>query len=129
MVEFVDRYLDDDELYRLVADSDLVVTPYETLEQVTSGVLADAVAAGRPVVSTRFPHAVELLDGGAGLVVDHDSAALAEGLRSLMEDEHLYGRAVHMAATRSSEMSWESGAQRYADLVRSLLPSEVSINN
>ena len=31
--------------------------------------LVDAVAAGRPVVATAFPHAVELLASGAGLVV------------------------------------------------------------
>ncbi len=129
MVEFVDRYLDDDDLYRLVASSDLVVAPYETVEQVTSGVLVDAVAAGRPVVATRFPHAVEMLEGGAGLVVDHDASALAAGLRALIEDDHAYQRAVETAATRSSEVSWKSGAQRYADLARSLIPAGMSIHN
>jgi glycosyltransferase involved in cell wall biosynthesis len=129
VVEFVDRYLDDDELYRLVADSHAVVTPYETVEQVTSGVLVDAVAAGRPVVATRFPHAVEMLNGGAGLVVEHEPTSLADALRSLLEDDHLYERAVNAAASRSSEISWETGARAYADLVRSLKPSEVSINN
>jgi glycosyltransferase involved in cell wall biosynthesis len=129
VVEFVDRYLDDDELYRLVADSHAVVTPYETVEQVTSGVLVDAVAAGRPVVATRFPHAVEMLNGGAGLVVEHEPTSLADALRSLLEDDHLYERAVNAAASRSSEISWETGARAYADLVRSLKPSGVSINN
>jgi glycosyltransferase involved in cell wall biosynthesis len=99
------------------------------VEQVTSGVLVDAVAAGRPVVATRFPHAVEMLNGGAGLVVEHEPTSLADALRSLLEDDHLYERAVNAAASRSSEISWETGARAYADLVRSLKPSEVSINN
>lgn len=129
MVEFVDRYLDDDELYRLVASSDVVVTPYETLEQVTSGVLVDAVAAGRPVVATRFPHAAEMLEGGAGLVVDHDPTALAAGVRTLIEDDDTYNRAVETTAIRSSQISWESGAQSFADLARSLIPADVSIHN
>ncbi len=48
----------------------------------TSGVLVDAIAAGRPVVATAFPHAVELLSSGAGLVVDHDDPdAMALALR------------------------------------------------
>jgi glycosyltransferase involved in cell wall biosynthesis len=128
IVEFVDRYLDDDDLYRLVAYSHAVVTPYETVEQVTSGVLVDAVAAGRPVVATRFPHAVEMLDGGAGLVVEHDPSSLADALRSLLEDDDLYAQAVRAAANRSYEISWETGARAYADLVRSLTPSEVSTN-
>jgi glycosyltransferase involved in cell wall biosynthesis len=129
MVEFVDRYLSDNDLYRLVAESDIVVTPYETVEQVTSGVLADAVAAGRPVVSTRFPHAVELLGSGAGLVVEHESSALAAGLRALLEDDDFYRHTVRRAAVASSEVSWESGAKRYADLVRSLVPAGMTIDN
>lgn len=129
MVEFIDRYLDDDELYRVVASSDVVVTPYETLEQVTSGVLVDAVAAGRPVVATRFPHAAEMLEGGAGLVVDHDPTALAAGVRTMIEDDDTYNRAVETTAIRSSQISWESGAQSFADLARSLIPADVSIHN
>jgi glycosyltransferase involved in cell wall biosynthesis len=129
VVEFVDRYLDDDDLYRLVASSDVVVTPYETVEQVTSGVLVDAVAAGRPIVATRFPHAVEMLDGGAGQVVDHDASAIAAALRSLLEDDQAYENAARIAASRSSEIGWESGARSYADLVRSLISSELSIRN
>ena len=39
----------------------MVVLPYDSHEQVTSGVLIEAVAAGVPVVATAFPHAVELL--------------------------------------------------------------------
>jgi glycosyltransferase involved in cell wall biosynthesis len=129
VVEFVDRYLDDDELYRLVASSHVVITPYETVEQVTSGVLVDAIAAGRPVVATRFPHAIEMLGAGAGLVVEHEPSSIAAALRSLLEDDRVYEHAVRTAAARSSEIAWESGARAYADLVRSLIPSEASINN
>ena len=58
------------ELHRLVQQADIVLLPYDSPEQVTSGVLIEAVAAGKPVVSTGFPHAVELLSSGAGLLVD-----------------------------------------------------------
>ncbi len=52
--------------------------PCDSPDQVTSGVLVDAVAAGRPVIATAFPHAVELLRSGAGLVVPQgDPGALA----------------------------------------------------
>ncbi len=49
----------------------MVLLPYDSTDQVTSGVLIEAVAAGKPVVATRFPHAVELLGDGAGIVVPH----------------------------------------------------------
>ena len=46
------------------------------------GVLVDAVAAGRPVVSTAFPHAVELLASGAGIVVPQRDPGRARRRRS-----------------------------------------------
>ena len=76
------RYRDAAALAALVASADVVLLPYDSTDQVTSGVLIEAVAAGKPVVATRFPHAVELLSDGAGMVVPHrDPAAIAEALR------------------------------------------------
>ena len=43
------------ELAELVRQADVVLLPYDSREQVTSGVLIEAVAAGRPVVSTGLP--------------------------------------------------------------------------
>jgi glycosyltransferase involved in cell wall biosynthesis len=70
-----------------------------------------------------------MLDGGAGQVVDHDASAIAAALRSLLEDDQAYENAARIAASRSSEIGWESGARSYADLVRSLISSELSIRN
>jgi hypothetical protein len=60
-ISFDDAYRDLGALTDLIRSADLVVLPYDSDDQVTSGVLVDAVAAGRPVISTSFPHAVELL--------------------------------------------------------------------
>jgi polysaccharide biosynthesis protein PslF len=129
MVEFVDRYLADDELYEMVRRSHVVVIPYDNTDQVTSGVVTDAIAAGRPVVATRFPHAEEMVASGPGLVVDHDSAALARGLRALVESTELYDRAARSAAAKAPELSWTSGAVRYAEFIRSLIPGQLTASN
>lgn len=129
MVEFVDRYLGEDELFDFVKRSHLVVTPYENDDQVTSGVVTDAVAAGRPVVATRFPHAVELVGSGPGFVVDHDSGAIADALRGLMKTPERYSQAAKAAAARSPQLSWQSGAVRYAEFIRSLIPGHVTATN
>ena len=71
-VEFDADYRDVWSLTTLIQSSKVVVLPYDSKDQVTSGVLVDAIAAGSPVVATAFPHALELLSSGAGLVVDHD---------------------------------------------------------
>ena len=59
--------------------------PYDSNVQVSSGVLTGAVAAGRPVVATDFPHARELLADGAGLVVPHSEEALAAAICHLLD--------------------------------------------
>ena len=129
IVEFIDRYLGDDELFDLVARSHVVVIPYDNHDQVTSGVMTDAVAAGRPIVATRFPHAEELVEPGPGLVVDHDSAAVARGLKALMETPGAYEDAAAAAAAKAPDLSWEAGALRYAEFIRSLVPNQMTISN
>jgi hypothetical protein len=71
LITFDDRYRSLDSLLELVNQSTCVVLPYDSDDQITSGVLVDAVSAGRPVIATAFPHADELLATGAGIVVPH----------------------------------------------------------
>jgi glycosyltransferase involved in cell wall biosynthesis len=89
-VEFDARYLSSSELRRAVNAADVVLLPYDSEEQVTSGVLTEAVAAGKPVISTEFPHAVELLSGGAGIVVPRrDPSAISHALRRVLTEAGL----------------------------------------
>ena len=57
------------EVARLLAATDVFVTTYHEPEQSVSGALTFALAAGRPVVSTRYRYAVDLLSDGAGTLV------------------------------------------------------------
>ncbi|MEO5535268.1 MAG: glycosyltransferase [Pseudolysinimonas sp.] len=72
-VEFDDGYQSAAQLAAIVAASDVVLLPYDTRAQTTSGVLVEAIAAGKPVVATRFPHSIELLGHGGGILVDHEN--------------------------------------------------------
>ncbi|RZS91644.1 glycosyltransferase involved in cell wall biosynthesis [Motilibacter rhizosphaerae] len=114
LVELDERYLSTGELARLVASADVVLLPYDSEEQVTSGVLTEAVAAGRPVVSTAFPHAVELLTGGPGLVVPRqDPRAIELALRRVLTEPGLAAALGASAADRAAELSWAAVAERY----------------
>jgi polysaccharide biosynthesis protein PslF len=126
MVEFVDRYVTEGELLDMVAGSDVVVLPYDNAEQVSSGVLTEAVALGRPVVATKFPHARELLDEGPGLTVDHDSAALAVALHGVLVDPGLYADMARAAAEASQRLSWASAAEEYAAIIGSVIAERIS---
>jgi glycosyltransferase involved in cell wall biosynthesis len=121
------RYLDDDELTELVDSADVVLLPYDSRDQVTSGVLAEAVAAGLPVVATGFPHAVELLAGGAGLIAAHeDPHSMAEALRSVLTRSDV-AQHMHEAALRDTEMtSWPDVAERYRVLAAELIAAQAA---
>lgn len=121
MVEFVDRYLNENELEGIVQRSGIVLTPYDNSEQISSGVLTEAVAAGRPVVSTRFPYAEEMLRDGAGLVVEHDSEALAGAIRRLLTSPGLYESCVEAAHQMAGELSWPAVAEHYARFIKDTL--------
>jgi glycosyltransferase involved in cell wall biosynthesis len=85
-VEFDDRFLTVAELSDLLAATDVFLTPYGNREQIASGALTFAIAAGCAVVSTPYWYAQDMLASGAGLLVPfRDSQALAEAVCSYLE--------------------------------------------
>jgi glycosyltransferase involved in cell wall biosynthesis len=124
-VEFDGRYLDGSTLRAIVRGADVVLLPYDSKEQVTSGVLAEAVAAGKPVVSTRFPHAVELLSGGAGLLVpQRDPDAIGAALRRLITEPGLASVMAASARELAAGLLWPAVAEEYVDLGHSLVRAQ-----
>lgn len=77
-VEWVDRFLDIDDLLAELSNCQIYLTPYTNLQQSTSGTLSYAVALGKAVVSTPYVHALELLADDCGrLFPVGDSDALS----------------------------------------------------
>lgn len=86
-IEFVDSFVEQEELLDRLQASDIYVTPYRNMSQVTSGTLAYAVAVGKPVVSTPYVHAREILADDVGMLVEPgDPPALAAAIDRLFDD-------------------------------------------
>jgi glycosyltransferase involved in cell wall biosynthesis len=121
-VEFDSTYRTVDSLLDLIARSTCVVLPYESIDQITSGVLVDAVTAGRPVVSTAFPHAIELLSGGAGMLVPpRNPEALSKAIRKVVTNSDLVQLMSQRAASLAPMHDWASVASTYKVVGESLL--------
>ena len=121
-VVFDDAYRDVAALTALLQSATVVVLPYDSKDQATSGVLVDAVAAGRPVIATAFPHAVELLGGGAGIVVDHDDPeALELALHRVLTEDDLAAGMAAEAARLAPGLGWPVVGSAYLDLADELL--------
>ncbi|HEY6478572.1 MAG TPA: glycosyltransferase [Streptosporangiaceae bacterium] len=126
-VRFDGRYRGAVALAELVQAADVVLLPYDSTDQVTSGVLIEAVAAGKPVVATQFPHARELLAGGAGLVVPHrDPAAIAAALRSVLTRGEVLAAMASAAAATAPGLLWPAVAGQYRELAARLIGASVA---
>jgi polysaccharide biosynthesis protein PslF len=128
MVRFVNAYLDGPALAKLVARADVVLLPYDCAEQAASGVLAEAVAAHKPVVATAFPHAVETLGTGAGLLVPaRDPAAIGAALHRVLTEPDQRDRMAAEAARLAPALGWAAVAHRYRNLVSDLLANRTPV--
>lgn len=127
-VSFDSGYQSFSTLTALIQSSAAVVLPYDSTDQVSSGVLVDALANGRPVVATAFPHAVELLDCGAGVAVPHDDPqALATALRRVLTEPRLAGAMAASARQLAPTLAWPVVAKTYLSLAQQLLVERRSL--
>lgn len=120
-------YMSSETLDELISKAALVLLPYDSKDQATSGVLIEAIAAWRPVVATGFPHARELLSTGAGIVVEHrNPKAMADAIRSILEEPGLAQRMSNQAKVMASDLLWPAVANRYMRLASRLIRTEVA---
>jgi glycosyltransferase involved in cell wall biosynthesis len=127
-VRFEGAYLDEQSLTRLIRRADVVLLPYDSRDQVTSGVLVEAVAARKPVVATRFPHAVEMLGGGAGLLVPHgDGPAVGAALQRVLTEPGLAEAMSAEAARLAPALLWPAVADQYRALAAKLLTNRTQV--
>lgn len=110
-VEFDDRFLSANELADLLHATDVFVTPYRNPEQIASGALTFAIAAGCAAVSTPYAYAQDILATGAGKLVPFDDpAAIAEAVCGFIEDPDSLLTARAEASRIGADLAWPSVA-------------------
>lgn len=115
-VNFVDRFLDDEELLDYLQAADIYLTPYPGREQVTSGTLSYALAMGKPVISTPYIHAEEVLAGGIGtLVPAGDAAAITRALLDHLDNPDLLAAQSMRVWEAARGTIWQENARSVMD--------------
>lgn len=103
-VRLIDDYTDTPRLVEYLQAADIYITPYLNPQQITSGTLAYAAALGRPIVSTPYWHAAELLADGRGRLAPFGSSeAIADEVIDLLNHPD--------ARTALSERIYAAGRQ------------------
>jgi glycosyltransferase involved in cell wall biosynthesis len=117
-VRFIDDYMSSELLGDLLLETTLVVLPYDSTEQIVSGVLVEAVAANVPIVATEFLHSVELANQGAVATVPHrDPGAIAETIIGLLDSADARQSMVAADRAIAPDLEWASVAAEYETLV------------
>lgn len=107
-VQLFDRPLDSEEYYGLLADADVVLIPYSSVDYKarSSGVFVEAMAAGKPVITTRGSWMASMMAPGGGAVIGRRQEFGPALVDVLLTIEH----ASAAAQTRAQHMlEWSSG--------------------
>jgi glycosyltransferase involved in cell wall biosynthesis len=113
-VIFYNSFVDLGALKNLIAAADVYITPYLNEAQSTSGTLAYTFGSGKPVISTPYWHAAELLADGNGVLVPFgNSDAIATEVCALLRDDVRRNEMRTNAYKLGREMVWSNVARLY----------------
>ena len=116
-VRFINQFTETEQLLDYLEAVDVYVTPYLNEAQITSGTLSYAIALGKPVVSSPYWHAMEVVTPETGALApfgDHD--VFAREISGLLADDARRERARECAYRLGRTMIWPRLAKAYLEI-------------
>jgi len=116
-VSFYNEYVTLDKLLQFLRAADIYISTSLDPNQAVSGTLSYALGSGRPVISTPFAQAREIITPQSGLLVNFkDPASYAEALLNLLKDPTRREQLGKNAYFRTRHMTWDNVALEYSKL-------------
>jgi alpha-1,3-rhamnosyl/mannosyltransferase len=109
------------EIRALMAASIALVLP--SLEEGFGLPVAEAMAAGLPVVCSKGSALEEVAGGAATLVNPLDTASIAKGIERLIDDERQAETQRRLGLEQSRKFDWDAAATQTLDFYRRVLRS------
>jgi len=118
-VEFVNRFLELDELLDYLSITDIYLFTSKDPNQAVSGTFSYAMSSACPIIATPIPHAKELLTEDMGILIDFEQPdQLAEAAIRLLKDDKLRERMGRNAFHKTRYTIWENVATKVMSLFR-----------
>ena len=116
-VSFYNEYVSLDSLHQFLRAADIYISTSLDPNQAVSGTLSYALGTGRPVISTPFAQAAEIITPQSGLLVNFkDPASYTEALLALLKDPLRREQLGKNAYFRTRNMTWDNVALEYSKL-------------
>jgi len=97
--------------------------------QAVSGTFSYAISCGCPVVSTPIPHAREVLQNDAGMIVDFESSQqVADAVNNLLDDDLLRSKISANGLHRIAPTAWENAAISHAMIFEELSKEQILLH-
>ncbi|SHH13690.1 Glycosyltransferase involved in cell wall bisynthesis [Thermosyntropha lipolytica DSM 11003] len=121
-VQFVNKFLSDEELGEYLYLTDIYLSPYPNKDQAVSGTLTFAIGCGRAIVSTSYTYALEVLKNERGLLASKaDPHELACLIKMILGSRELKEKLQSRAYELGQKWSWPSIGQEYTCFIRKII--------
>jgi len=117
-VKFYDQYLNLNDLFEFLKATDIYIATSTNPNQAVSGTLSYALGAGRPVISTQFAQAKEIVTPDIGkLIPIKDSPAITRTILDMLDDQKNLKKMSQVAYKKTRYMLWSNVAKNYINLL------------
>ena len=120
-VQFVNYFLPLPDLLEYLQLTDIYLFTSKDPHQAVSGTFSYALSCGCPIISTPIPHALEVLQNDAGIIIDFENPKqLSRTVVQLLDDDRLRKEISLNAMHRMAPTAWENAAIAHSQLFERL---------
>ncbi len=124
-VLFINKWLPLTSLLRYIQASDMAITPYTDPKQISSGVLSYNLGLLKPVISTPFAYAKEVLADGRGIVLPdfNNPESISDALIYVLDNREIVKKMQEKITPFREQMRWPNVAKKYIEVEQKLIDS------
>lgn len=114
-------YVETQRLYTILRSVDFGMLPYTARSHVSSGVTSYFLAAGKPIITTRFPYAVHICRSGGALFVPFNNAEkIVDAIETFVINKTTYNQKKKEAESIGKQILWKKKAQEFWAVLQSV---------